>query len=502
MNHIKELLNNIEKYIIILMLVLMIIAIGMAAGSRNNISTERMKKDYTRIENINIKKIENYNSSTETIYEHSFKLDNVDSSDVLAFYINHNDIEVYIDDECVYTLTGEKDSFKTNGGNWPIILLDREDSGKEVRVLMYPLYKNYQKKTVKFFVGNENEIYKTVILDTLPELVISSIMIFIGLLLLLLSASSYYRNSNVNIGKICAISVLAINAGLWRITYSSCIYLIFHKYSVMIYVVSIISLMLVSLALLSCIEDESNEKKIIKKILIAIYGLVFGGQIILQMIGIIDLRQILKITHSALIISVALIFYSSISMSVEKISVQSYLWIVGVGLIIDLFIYYFSRVSANMRCTLLALLIYVLIESVMVIKRIIEQKNALSEMELKLEMSRTTIMMSQIRSHFVFNLLNAISGMCKYDPEKADNTIVRFARYLRNNINIMEEDKNIPFKEDLRQLEDYVALEQIRFGDKIRFYEDIQYSDFEISPLILQPVVENAVKHGVSKKNR
>ncbi len=129
-----------------------------------------------------------------------------------------------------------------------------------------------------------------------------------------------------------------------------------------------------------------------------------------------------------------------------------------------------------------------------------QQKTALEEMQTKLIMSRTTTMMSQIRSHFVFNLLNAVSGMCKYDPEKADDTIVRFARYLRSNIDIMENDTNIPFATDLRQLEDYVMLEQVRFGDKIEFYTDIEVNRFMIPPLILQPVVENAIKHGISKK--
>lgn len=97
-------------------------------------------------------------------------------------------------------------------------------------------------------------------------------------------------------------------------------------------------------------------------------------------------------------------------------------------------------------------------------------------------------------------MLNAISGLCKYDPEKADETVVRFARYLRNNINVMEKNGNIPFRTDLQQLEDYVALEQVRFGDKIELYTDIEYDDFMIPQLILQPVVENAIKHGLSKK--
>lgn len=166
----------------------------------------------------------------------------------------------------------------------------------------------------------------------------------------------------------------------------------------------------------------------------------------------------------------------------------------------DLILYYFAESSAGMLCTLGAILWSSIMEGIRLLLSYTEQKIALEEMKTQLTLSRTTTMMSQIRSHFVFNLLNAISGMCKYDPEKADATVVRFARYLRNNIDIMEDDKNIPFTTDLRQLEDYVALEQVRFGDKVEFYTDIEADQFMIPPLILQPVVENAIKHGVSKK--
>lgn len=150
--------------------------------------------------------------------------------------------------------------------------------------------------------------------------------------------------------------------------------------------------------------------------------------------------------------------------------------------------------------TLIAMLSYSLIEGLEVLFLYFERTAAYEEMETQLTLSRTTTMMSQIRSHFVFNILNAISGMCKYDPELADDTIVRFAGYLRNNIDIMENDNNISFETDLQQLEDYVALEQVRFGDKIEFYSDIETFDFMIPLLILQPIVENAIKHGISKK--
>ncbi|MGN1180413.1 MAG: sensor histidine kinase, partial [Suilimivivens sp.] len=119
----------------------------------------------------------------------------------------------------------------------------------------------------------------------------------------------------------------------------------------------------------------------------------------------------------------------------------------------------------------------------------------------ELRNSRIILAMSQIRTHFIFNVLNAISGMCKYDPEKADETIVCFARYLRSNIDIMQKDEPISFLKELEHLKDYVELEQVRFGDKIRFLTDIQTSDFLLPPLVLQPLVENSIKHGLLVKD-
>ena len=155
--------------------------------------------------------------------------------------------------------------------------------------------------------------------------------------------------------------------------------------------------------------------------------------------------------------------------------------------------FFIRRTSSGILFTLLAFLAYVAVTGIVFILDYNRKERQLTEV-------RVTTTMSQIRSHFIFNVLNAISGMCKYDPEKADDTVVRFARYLRNNIDIMEHDKNIPFAADLRQLEDYVMLEQVRFGDKLEFYTDVETDQFMIPPLILQPVVENAIKHGISKK--
>ena len=90
--------------------------------------------------------------------------------------------------------------------------------------------------------------------------------------------------------------------------------------------------------------------------------------------------------------------------------------------------------------------------------------------------------------------------MCEYDPIKADETLVQFARYLRHNIDVMQEDGLEMFSKTLEHLEDYVQLEQVRFGDKIKFVKDLKVTEFKIPSLVLQPIVENSIKHGLCQK--
>lgn len=116
--------------------------------------------------------------------------------------------------------------------------------------------------------------------------------------------------------------------------------------------------------------------------------------------------------------------------------------------------------------------------------------------EQELSDSRIALMMSQIRTHFIFNVMNAISGLCSTDAKKADEALIQFSRYLRRNTSVMDEDKPITFLKELQHLEDYVSLEKLRFGDRVSFEKEIETDDFVLPPLTLQPLVENAIKYG------
>ena len=119
----------------------------------------------------------------------------------------------------------------------------------------------------------------------------------------------------------------------------------------------------------------------------------------------------------------------------------------------------------------------------------------------ELKNSRIVLAMSQIRTHFIFNVLNSISGLCQYDPDEASRAVAHFAKYLRGNINVLQNDELIDFTKELDHLEDYIRLEQMRFGEKVNYEKDIETDAFLIPPLVLQPVVENSIKHGLLRKS-
>lgn len=110
---------------------------------------------------------------------------------------------------------------------------------------------------------------------------------------------------------------------------------------------------------------------------------------------------------------------------------------------------------------------------------------------------RASISVLEMRPHFVYNTLTSIYYLCEQNPEKAQELILNFNTYLRKNFTAIAKDNTIPFTEELEHTRAYLAVESVRFEDKLFVEYDTPYTSFRIPPLTLQPIVENAVKHGI-----
>ena len=122
------------------------------------------------------------------------------------------------------------------------------------------------------------------------------------------------------------------------------------------------------------------------------------------------------------------------------------------------------------------------------------------KIKAELENSRITVMLSQIQPHFLYNSLTSVMDLCDSNPKQAKAAIADFADYLRGNLSSLKTENLISFGTELEHIETYLRLEKLRFMDELEIVYDIQSKDFMLPALSVQPLVENAVKHGVGKK--
>ena len=112
--------------------------------------------------------------------------------------------------------------------------------------------------------------------------------------------------------------------------------------------------------------------------------------------------------------------------------------------------------------------------------------------------SRISTMMSQIRPHFIYNTLGSIEQLCKFDPPKAGELVHNFAKYLRGNFGELDNPKPILMSQEMEHVHHYISIENVRFPD-MTFTFEMNSDDFRIPALTIQPIVENAIKHGLMK---
>lgn len=141
---------------------------------------------------------------------------------------------------------------------------------------------------------------------------------------------------------------------------------------------------------------------------------------------------------------------------------------------VELIIYYFFLVAINYS----------------------ETQTKLYKSRIELEQERNKLLVMQIQPHFIFNSLATIQSLCYTDSDAAADCIDVFGDYLRANINSLSSNEMIDFKSELEHIEQYVRLEKASTDVNFTMIYDLEIKDFKIPPLTVQPLVENAIKHG------
>ena len=128
-----------------------------------------------------------------------------------------------------------------------------------------------------------------------------------------------------------------------------------------------------------------------------------------------------------------------------------------------------------------------------------EMMESLAEKELSIAADRMKLLQNQIRPHFIYNSLGIIRSLTKKDTEKAVECIDNFSEYLKAHIRAIQTADPIPFLKEIENVNAYLALVKADHDMNLNIIYDLRETGFGIPPLTLEPLVENAVKHGISK---
>lgn len=166
-----------------------------------------------------------------------------------------------------------------------------------------------------------------------------------------------------------------------------------------------------------------------------------------------------------------------------------YLIMPAAALVWQIFFYGISML--NIMVTLALMLLFLVV--------VWGQSKQLVATEREINDMKIQIVLSQIQPHFLYNTLNTITYLCDTNASAAKKALGDFSRYLRGNLNSLTGQSLIPFDRELEHVELYLSLEKLRMGEELNVVYDISDNGFMLPPLTLQPLVENAVEHGLAK---
>lgn len=520
----KENLSKTSIILTILASVFMLLLLVLLGTMKNaKVTQSRTDGGYYKVEDYTCREMEDTKAPIGIRKEYTFILDpamemKMETDAHLAFYTVHQYVDVFLEGENVYSIQPSDNNriCKTVGSNWVMIPLYREDAGKEVRIEITPVYESFRNRQVDFLIGSQLDIYRDRLAKDLPQLILGIMTAFVGMIFICVAAYSLLRNRR---GKgLAALGWFSVMMGLWRLTDTRFTPFIMPDKPVFLFYVSVAMLMLGIIPLIKWSKEYFHP---------AAYRLLDGYcilsallclvQLFLQFAGIADLREMLLYTHLligvGIVIIIGRIFYEHMKYpkKPKQIFGNFLPFICVAGVAADIAAFYLKGNSSGLLFSMLAFLLYIVFVGIATMfhyskqellfaeqeRQLAEKDRELAEQERKLTEQRITSMMSQIKSHFIFNVLTTISSYCKVDAKKADRALIRFSRYLRKNIHIIETEGLVDFTEELEQVGDYVALEQMRFEDQIIFVTNIETTSFQIPPLTIQPIVENAIKHGL-----
>ncbi len=432
---------------------------------------------------------------------------NLSDITILSTRSSFQKITVYINEDKIYEHGNSDDSIYTKypPSSFLYIPLKEKYSSQKITIIITCDHAVYSGLINEFIIGNEKECKTYNINQFRIRIVILASFIIFGAILIIVSLIIRHRNFKLN--HYTYFGIFTILISIWMLSSLDLISPFFRNPYTSMYI-SYISIMFIPFPFILYLRHQMNNPNYIKvlDIIALIFAINHIGSFFFVWTGIIHIFSAIYVTviliGFGLIAFIVIILFSITNDSrFDLIPDFIFTLTLTVTFIIEVFIYlnlvYAHTIS--LKIILVGLTIYIYGICIIDLIFLGNELEASYEIREKFVQNKLSLMYSQIQPHFIYNTLDAIRVLTKRDPDKAYDMIYDFSKHLRSNINAMSDNELILFSDEMKNILAYTNIEQVRFP-KIEIIFDIQVEDFYVPTLTIQPLVENAIRHGVSKK--
>lgn len=425
----------------------------------------------------------------------------------LAFWTEYQEVDVVLDNERIYSTRALPKLGKAIVPQWNMVDVPTGSAGKDLYLSFHTELEEYDYWVNDILYGTYEELDRTITAGYSFHRILDLIIMFVGVLYvvfgMITKAEPNYKLRQIAFGitVFCAGVWMQTNMdgfeGAWSGAYGNAFLSYFSLFLLPVVWMIYVKIRVMGMSVLQKVND----------ILICLLSMALPLTLFTQVMNIMDAAECQFIGWVNLSVAAAWGFFVFIIRYIQKREFSEILSIVNSGLFATtvLLIYtsevYVSSVDYHVgelaRICVLAALLSETAQLLGFLKKENEHKKNVLQQNKNLKIQALT---NQIRPHFIMNTLGAIGSLIRINPEYAEEQLYEFSKYVRKNIEERDYSKVVPFFEEMDYINTYINLEKLRFGDRITVVRDLRYTDFMILPLTIQPLVENAIKHGLMEK--
>ena len=417
-----------------------------------------------------------------------------DAPRALCFYSVYENVCVRLDGEEIYRFDkppGEQ-LMKAAPSYWNRVFLPENSAGRTLEIEFSSPYQQYANMLPQVRSGSGAQVDRYVLLRTIPRFVIALAILFVGLIFALVAVVvRFYVGGHTGLYSLSLfIVVLAI-------------FLCAQQTTLLLKIDSDVSyIMLQSVAFMLCpvmytrylARVQKGRQRRIALALLGASALNCLGILALQIFGVRDMPQMMGLTRNLLAVIILYVFFEELR-SRKRLLVCAF----ALLMIYAAFYYYFTNSMTWLIYAGIFAYLYILLYRV--IASLVRSQAKQIRLEAALEVSRSEIATIQITSHFFYHTLDSIRALIRLDADRAYKMTGDFAKYIRHRVDGVERmQETVSFSRELRSIRAYTDIKQAQLGDRFEMIYDVETQDFEILPLTVQPLVENAVIHAVQRR--